>query len=452
MIDKKVLVPGGEETQDVHLANWHAFVLAYLEPIRQALRILRVPEQDVDDLAHGFLLKKEKNFLSKFHEVKARQSEAGKLILFRAYLYRSLQNHVLDEIRKEGARTPGDSDRAISFDPPETNPAQILDPDTIYALTVLHQSLQTLRHHAERSGKPHLWIFFEELLLADEFRGRRGKTRAELLVDYPGKDPSFIDNSLTTAKRAFRRIIQEVIPKGLREDATPDELFGEWLEILSHSNASQFDLLHLAYRVTPFLPPEATQVVSMTMLVKGESSGSHARLGIEPTIEPGVDEMGILVGLYLESPLTNLLDADQLSRYLLSSPFWQIPRKPNDSDSDQAEPPTVRPISLRTLVAPDLEEDRALGSVDLIGLLRRIKSLAKQLRYAEPNHSVPNSIARLFYTITCVLAIVRCQSKLHSIDDEALARNIRWFLAQDWLDDRIIPLLEAGLSTLNARK
>ena len=59
---------------------------------------------------------------------------------------------------------------------------------------MLHQAIQALRRHCERSGKPHFWVFFEESFLADEFRGRRGKTRAELLQAFPELDAQRLDN------------------------------------------------------------------------------------------------------------------------------------------------------------------------------------------------------------------------------------------------------------------
>ena len=76
---------------------------------------------------------------------------------------------------------------------------------------------------------------------------------AELLEAYPGLSPQRLDNGLTTAKRAFRRFVEEVMPRGLRDEDQPADRFDEWMAILRDSNASQFNLLHLAYRVMPFL-------------------------------------------------------------------------------------------------------------------------------------------------------------------------------------------------------
>jgi hypothetical protein len=112
---------------------------------------------------------------------------------------------------REHGMAPGESEALAA------GPERTLDPDALYALDVLHQALQALRRHCERTGKPHYWVFFEETLLAEEFRGRRGRTRGELIEAFPSENAHHFDNALTTAKRAFRRFVQEVIPRGLRD-------------------------------------------------------------------------------------------------------------------------------------------------------------------------------------------------------------------------------------------
>ena len=65
--------------------------------------------------------------------------------------------------------------------------------------------------------------------------------------------------------------------------------------------------------------------------------------------------------------------------------------------------------------------------------------------------SVGPFLSQLLYTIVNVLAMVRCQSELHTISAESLTGNIRWFLKQTWLDDRIRPLFTSGLAALANR-
>ena len=138
------------------------------------MRLLRVPEEEAGDLAHSFLLKAaEKDFLRAFLEHREQEQKAGRRARFRSYLYRSLQHHVIDAHRK---RTVRSRERGLGAEEAkllEAEPDSSLSPDTLYALDVLHQALQALRRHCERTGKPHVWTFFEETHLANEFRGRR---------------------------------------------------------------------------------------------------------------------------------------------------------------------------------------------------------------------------------------------------------------------------------------
>lgn len=238
-----------EPTREFDLVNWQSFTLAYYQPVLRALKLLRVPERDVEDLAHSFLLKaSETDFLETFRAFRRRQEKDGRRVRFRTYLYRSIQNYVRDFYRRTGA---GVRVRDLDIDAVETlveNPAQTLDPDTMYAIDIFHQAIQALKRHYEQNGKPHFWVIFEETFLADEFPGRRGKTRAELREMF-GLTPQQLDNVLTTTKRTFRRVIEEVIPRGQR-GGRAGERFEEWMTIFRESNASRFNLLHAAYPST----------------------------------------------------------------------------------------------------------------------------------------------------------------------------------------------------------
>ena len=383
-------------TRDGDLADWQAFCIAYYEPIQRALRLLRVPESDVEDQAHAFLLKAaDRDFLKVFRAHKDREGQAGRRARFRSYLYKSLYHHVIDSGRPRRTRSPRPTFgvEPIEFVPSPEVPS--LDPDALYALDVLYQAIQALRRHCERIGKPHLWTIFEETHLASEFRGRPGKSRAELLVEFPGGDSSFLDNSLTTAKRAFRRIILDVIPLGLRDATTPSERFGEWMEILGRSNASQFDLLQLAYRVAPLMPVDACQANSSELVVDGRGPRAWVFLDEEIRV-PSSDELGILLSFRMELPLTEMLDGAELRRYIPpSSEFWPSSRERTSSTPNRLASRPVRPICLMTLLDPTPAENAALDRIDVPGLLGRLKSHVKQL-YRRTDHAVPTIFAPLF--------------------------------------------------------
>jgi hypothetical protein len=443
-------VPDSDRTRDADLADWKAFCNAYYEPITRALTILKVPEGEADELAHTFLLKaEEKDFLGSFRAFREREAASGRRALFRNYLYRSLQHHVHDAWRKRTTRSKerelGPEAAGLVPAPPEP----VFDPDSIYALDILHQALQALRTHCERTGKPHIWKIFEETFLADEFRGRRRRTRAELLAESGRDDPQFLDNALTTAKRAFRRFVQEVLPRWPGDDLSPSERFTDWMETLRGSSASQFDLLHVAYRVVPHLGDSGPAARSSSLVVPESPGGTPAFLVYEgPALAPDDDELGLLLGFLLEMPLTQWLDVEELapvvppsSSFSLQSPFRAL-RAPSRGAARLG-----RPLCLLTLFDPTEAESEALKGVDAVGLLVRLKKMAKRL-HRRTDHSVPEVFAELIYTAVTVLALARYRVAIHSIGSGPLAVNVRWFLAAPWLDERIRPLLSDGLATL----
>jgi DNA-directed RNA polymerase specialized sigma24 family protein len=431
-----------DRTNEADLADVNAFCLAYLPTIRRAVRLLGVPEGDVDDVAQDFVVKAlSKGFLESYREFRESRAKLGEVTRFRNYLYRSLGNHVNDSFRRRATRARFEGPIPDEI---EARSEPALDTDALYALDVLHQAVQALRRHCERTGKAHCWVIFEETLLADAFLGRQGKTRAELLELFPGSNPQFLDNSLTTAKRAFRRFVQEVIPRGLRDGTTAKERFDEWMGILRRSNAAQFNRLHLAYRVTPFLGPEMSQAASAALVIDDRAVAYD-----EPSLVPDDDELSILLSFRLELPLTEMLDPAELTQYVPpTSPFWLLSRAGARANVSPAAPRPERELSLLTLVDPTTAEAEALAKVDVVGLLARLKGLSKQLR-RRTDHALPEVFSQLLYTLCNVLARVRRGADLHTIGPEALAGNVRWFLKQTWLDDRVRPLFAAGLADLN---
>lgn len=170
----------------------------------------------------------------------------------------------------------------------------------------------------------------------------------------------------------------------------------------------------------------------------------------EPSQSAEDDELNILVGFYLERPLAELIDPAELMRYLPARSLPSLP--PRDGSRAMAGrlldlPRGPRLICLLSLINPTPGETEAMAGGDLVGLLSRLKLLAKQL-YQRRDHAVPVVVSQLLYTITSVLSVIRCDVDLHTIGSDSLAGNIRWFLGQPWLDDRIRLVLLEGLDAL----
>src|SRR5262249_29153545 len=159
-------------------------------------------------------------------------------------------------------------------------------------------------------------------------------------------------------------------PHDLRRGISPAELFRDWMEILRGSNASQFNKLHVAYRVSPLLTADASRTASDRMVVDDRSLDTRYE---EPALQLDDVELGLFLGLRLELPLCETLEAADLLPFIPpDSPFSPVPR------TGLGAPllPPIRRLSLLTLIDPTPEEAVALGRIDQVGILTRLKSLA----------------------------------------------------------------------------
>ena len=159
-----------------------------------------------------------------------------------------------------------------------------------------------VRKHLLEEGKAEHWMIFEELALAPLVPGRVPKTRGELLAMFPGEDPIFLDNRMTTVKRVFRRILPALIPTDPTEHQTPEQRFQEFLDILQASSKSR---LWLAFLLDPAPSPGASIGSSLDLAVPSTDGD-----GTEPLVSPDIhhDELRILLGFWLEMPLHDYLD------------------------------------------------------------------------------------------------------------------------------------------------
>jgi hypothetical protein len=78
------------------------------------------------------------------------------------------------------------------------------------------------------------------------------------------------------------------------------------MAILRQSNASQFNLLHVAYRVAPLLAADMSQAAWVALVVDERGAGGDYE---EPPLVPDDDELSLLLSFRLELPLSETLEA-----------------------------------------------------------------------------------------------------------------------------------------------
>lgn len=174
----------------------HRYSRALLAHLR---RKFRLNHDQAEDLLQGFLCDKviEKGIVEKADQSRGR---------FRNFLLSVLDRYVLDHIRAQSRHTLGN----LKIDPADSS--VVLDAFTVaWAQNVLAQAIQRTRQHFEQTNKPEIWRVFELRLLEPHLQGAPTPSYALLVRQLDFSSPIHASNALITAKRAFQRIMKEVV-------------------------------------------------------------------------------------------------------------------------------------------------------------------------------------------------------------------------------------------------
>jgi len=436
-----------QTTAAENFESWDKFLSCYYEPIRTALRLIPfVGEESADDVAQSFFLKMYQRDI-----LENRPTITGK---FRNWLYTAARRHAIDEWRKSRRRSER-PDRFEIEEPVDPRPGvegAPLDADELYALSILHMAAERVRKHLIENGKSQHWMIFDELVLAPLFPGRIPKTRDELLATFPGQSAEFLDNRITTVKRVFRRILPALVPADPTDSLTPEERFGELLEILHTSKNSR---IWLAFLANPAPSSESSP---------GSSLGLYAPASVdvcfEPPVSPDVlhDELRVLLAFWLEMPLHEFLDNLPSAGVAVAAAI----RESSASRALERRGHAPQRLNIKGLVAGT---DPRIPPEEMKVLLERLKSFAKRVYRSlrqerecgaardevRRESSMPAEIAQVLYDLAAALALCRCGVKISGLRDDRFRKNIFWALRQPWLDARLRPVFGAALKQLDSR-
>jgi DNA-directed RNA polymerase specialized sigma24 family protein len=437
-----------QSTVAENFESWDKFLGAYYTPIRAALGLLPfVGDARADDVAQSFFLKMyQRDFLANRPAIEGR---------FRNWLYVAARYHALDEYRKIRRRPerPDAFEVQEPADPHPNDPDDLpFDADEFYALSVLHLTVSRVRKHLLEEGKSEHWMIFEELVLAPLIPGRVPKSRDQLLAMFPGQGPAFLDNRMTTVKRVFRRILPALIPADPTENLTSEQRFQELLEILHVSKNSR---LWLAVLLDPMPGAEASPGSSLDLAV--QSTGTER---LEATVAPEVlqDELRILLGFWLEMPLSEYLEDLETVGPSVAAAI----RQSRPSGRLQQPHAAALPFNLRGLVDGSHPPISAIPPEERTLLFERLKTFAKRVHRAAQRegkgngaqgggrreNSMPFEIAQVLYNLAGALALTRCDARIIGLSDGQFRKNLAWVLNQSWLDARLRPIFFAALTQL----
>jgi hypothetical protein len=436
-----------QTTTAENFESWDKFLSCYYEPIRAALRLIPcVGEERADDVAQSFFLKMyEREFLENRPVITGR---------FRNWLYVAARRHAIDEWRKSRRiERPDDLARHEPVNPRlQTAEDASPDADELYALSVLHMTVERVRKHLIEQGKAEHWAIFEELVLAPMFPGRVAKTREELLAGFPGKAPDFLDNRVTTVKRVFRRILPALVPADPTDRLTPEERLSELLDILQTSKHSR---LWLAFLEDPAPAPELSQGSSLALAAP---TRAHRRSGSAAAPDDGSDELRVLLAFWLEMPLHEFLDDLESVGPAVAGAIrhYSGPR----AAANRGKSPG--PLNVSKLISGT---GSTIPADEMKILLERLKSFAKRVyrshRQERPGtaasdtrraSSMPPEVAQVVYDLAGALALRHCRTRIIGLSDDRFRKNLTWALGQPWLDPRLRPTFSDALEALDCQR
>ncbi|MEM9411351.1 MAG: hypothetical protein AAGA30_09575, partial [Planctomycetota bacterium] len=152
----------------------------------------RIREDTAEDIVHDFILNKIMN--GKVMEL------AGQSGRFRSLLRTCLQNHLIDEIRKNKHRFASNSLDFNEGDPEhagDTNPI-----DQAWAIALFREALIFMKIKSEYWG-----VFMDRVLTQPPL------AYGQIIKRHGFENPSQASNALMTAKRQFNRIIEDLLAK-----------------------------------------------------------------------------------------------------------------------------------------------------------------------------------------------------------------------------------------------
>lgn len=424
----ETLASGSQNTCYTQLFNRpDYFYITYFERVRQACLTHCRNENDADDMAQDFVLNKVMTggLILKYQDrINQDVADGKKPTSFRNYLYKAILYFCIEQSRTRKRNLVLNHDPQIigqCIAAEEKN----LNADSLYAMSILHRTLQAVKNQCRKKKKEMNWIIFEELVLAEYLTGRKPKTREELRLQFfPGsRDNQKIDNALTTVKRIFQRIIEDSFEAEGENPATSQDLFEEWMSIIKKSNASLHSALQAAYRVSS---PVSNSVVALNSIDMMSSPKDE---------EIGEDELSLLLGYRMDLPLMEWIRVDTLVDLIpAKSPFM-----PGQNDADN------RKLSMNVLMFPTQPESENLLKINVVELLRRVKNQSRQMAN-ERCDSIPNQIHTLFYTLTSVIAKYHYGQSISSLKDNTIKINIKWYLDKEWVDDQIRHFFKQALA------
>jgi len=182
------------------------------------------------DLLQGFVAEK---ILSQ-DALASAQAEKGR---FRNFLLTACRHYVIGELRKQQARKRAPEAASASVDELHQLPSTDVSHERRYNLEWARQTLAEAlaRMHREcvQKRRMDLWEILDGRVIQPLLGGETALSYDDLVARYRFQSPTQAFNALTTAKRMFKRLLEEVVRDTVETDAQVEEEIRDLKRILS---------------------------------------------------------------------------------------------------------------------------------------------------------------------------------------------------------------------------
>jgi RNA polymerase sigma-70 factor (ECF subfamily) len=220
------LIEDVKKHQDKDRALIGLLLERYWKPVYCYLRRKGYDNEQAKDLTQGF-----------FHEVvlnrhllERADSEKGR---FRTLLLHTLNQHLIDEHRKETAQKHIPKDKLVPLDitDPPTLPDMVckLDADQsfnyVWKTDLLERALAEVKDRYAKRGMETHWYVFRDRLLEPSLEDREAPSFNQICQRYGIDDEATASNMLKTVKRLFRSVLEKQVRQTvLSGEAAEEEL------------------------------------------------------------------------------------------------------------------------------------------------------------------------------------------------------------------------------------
>lgn len=388
----------------------------YMSPLKAHLIVKRRFDfHTADDLLQGFIqdVVLHRRLFEQADRAKGR---------FRNLLLTALDRYVIDQQRKRKLPTVDlTSQGENAFPDPYTGESDVFD--LTWARWVVHETLMRFRDECRNDGRDTVWNVFECRILLPAIQGTPPPLYEDLVERFDFKSPKQASNLLITARRQFHRILSNII----REYVDTDELviteeIDSLRRILSAPGALNTQEL---IDTTGAITPSKSEPLSVIDETNPHLLGQMLACEDENTSLWRREELGGLLKHQLATPLREALGTIDLTFAPDLMAAIQDTRYP-----------------LRTL------HDLFVHPRPPLELLEFTKQLGR--RNTQHNSGeMPPEVGAAIYFGSIALALVRCNERISSFDDEQLSCGFEQLLSWEWLDEDLRKAVQQAMGKLS---